>query len=80
MVYMKRICLIPSQFATWWVKEVHEAYTADEISTNVHIYSGIWPVFITARIQPFLIKNLLQKAHNLVTWVFQRLDKEKLEL
>lgn len=52
-------------------REVYEAYTANEMSTDAHGFHGAQAIVINALMQCFLTKNVPQKAYQLVIRAFQ---------
>lgn len=61
-------------------KELYEAYAANRMSTDAHVYHGTWPAVIEVYIQRFLAKAVLRDAHIFVTQVSQRPNRDKHEL
>lgn len=61
-------------------QKVYKAFSAIEMSIQVHVYHGTWAVIINALIPHFLTETVLQEPHGLVTQSFQRLGKDKLKL
>lgn len=59
-------------------KEMFEVYTAEEISSNAHIYHVPWPVAVNTLIQQFLTKDMRWEAHYLVIRISQWPDEDEL--